>query len=279
MRLWQVLVAIQLLVLLIPNGAQMFYYSGVLLWPQQITALYTKDSTRIGWLSCTIGSATALGQIVAFAIVRWGGNVRYWLIFSALAMVGFISSLAALTPSTLNMGIAFTMLGPFFVGFIELASLALAPLFCNASDIGLASGLLASIRSAGGSVAVAVYTTILSNRLASTIPNNIGPVAVEAGLPSDEISALSKAIRTGTWAKFPGLTPAISQAVARVLPEAYSQAFKTVYLASLGFGAIAIVGSLLSKDAKKHLTNKVERKMQTKKGVKAASQKTEEQEV
>jgi hypothetical protein len=52
------------------------------------------------------------------------------------------------------MGIAFTIIGPFFVGFIELVSLAVVPLFYKPADIGLASGLLASIRSAGGSIAV-----------------------------------------------------------------------------------------------------------------------------
>jgi len=46
-----------------------------------------------------------------------------------------------------------------------------------------------------------------------------------------------------------------------VVPTAYSQAFKTVYLASLAFGGIAILSSLFSKDVQKHLTDKVERKL------------------
>jgi hypothetical protein len=29
----------------------MFYYSAVLLWPQQVQALFTKDVTYAGWLS------------------------------------------------------------------------------------------------------------------------------------------------------------------------------------------------------------------------------------
>ncbi|KAI0127123.1 fungal trichothecene efflux pump-domain-containing protein [Xylariales sp. AK1849] len=241
--------------------ASMFYYSAVLLWPQQVQALFTKDVTYAGWLSCTVASSTALGQVCAGAIVKWGGNVRYWLIFSTFAMVGFVAALASLTPATKNTGIALTILGPFFVGFIELASLALAPLFCEPADIGLASGLLASIRSAGGSVAVAVYSTILSNRLASTVPATIVPVAVAAGLPESQVSSLATAIVGGKLATFPGLTDLIKAAVGAVLPTAYSQAFKTVYLASLGFGAIAIVGCLFSKDAQKHLTDKVERKI------------------
>ncbi|KAL6404285.1 fungal trichothecene efflux pump [Ilyonectria robusta] len=238
--------------------ASMFYYSAVLLWPQQVQALFTKNVTYAGWLSCTVASSTALGQICAGLIVRWGGNVRYWLIFSTFAMVGFVAALASLTPSDKNTGIALTILGPFFVGFIELASLALAPLFCAAQDIGLASGLLASIRSAGGSIAVAVYTSILSNRLTDTIPNNVIPAAEKAGLPESQASDLLTALTAGDLSSF---SDAVQAAVAGALPTAYAQAFKTVYLASLGFGAIAIIGCLFSKDAKKHLTDKVERRM------------------
>jgi hypothetical protein len=77
------------------------------------------------------------------------GKTRYWLILSAFGMVAFVSSCASLTPSTKNMGIAFTIIGPFFVGFIELAALSLAPLFCKPEEIGVSSGMLASIRAAG----------------------------------------------------------------------------------------------------------------------------------
>lgn len=238
--------------------ASMFYYSAVLLWPQQVQALFTTDVTYAGWLSSTVAASTALGQVCAGAIVRWGGNVRYWLIFSTFAMVGFVSALAALTPADKNLGVALTILGPFFVGFIELVSLALAPLFCAAQDIGLASGLLASIRSAGGSIAVAVYSSILSNRLTDTIPNNVIPAAESAGLPTSQVADLLAAVTAKNLTSFSG---PVQAAVGEALPQAYAQAFKTVYLASLGFGGIAIVGCLFSKDAKKHLTDKVERRM------------------
>lgn len=242
----------------IATVSSMVYYSSILLWPQQVQALFTSDITYAGWLSCTVGSATALGQVCAGAIIRWGGNVRYWLIFATFAMVGFVSGLASLTPSDKNTGIALTIIGPFMVGFNELASLALAPLFCKAEDIGLASGLLASIRSAGGSIAIAVYSTILSNRLSSTIPERLVPAATEAGLPRSSVPDLLAAVPSKNFTAF---SDSVQEAVAEALPYAYAEAFKTVYLASLGFGAIAIVGCLLSKDAQALLTNKVERKM------------------
>jgi hypothetical protein len=186
-------------------------------------------------------------------------------------MVGFVSALAALKPSHKDLGIALTILGPFMVGFIELASLALAPLFCKAEDIGLASGLLASIRSAGGSVAVAVYTTILSNRLETTIPAKVIPAATGAGLSQSAVPELLAAVPTKDFSAFPS---AVQEAVMGALPYAYADAFKTVYLASLGFGAIAIIGCLFSKDAQKHLTNKVERKMHDGKKMKATTSST-----
>ncbi|KAI0548937.1 fungal trichothecene efflux pump [Xylaria curta] len=241
--------------------ATMFYYSAVLLWPQQVKALFTSDIYYGGWLSATVPSATAIGQVAGGFLIKGKINIRYWMIFSTFSMVGFVGSLAALTPDSKSTGIALTLIGPFFVGVIELTALAIAPLFCKPADIGLASGLLASIRSAGGSVAVTVYSTILSNRLKYTVPQNIGPVAIAAGLPEDQVPALTSAVLGGSLAKFPGITDSVLKAVSSVLPTAYSQAFQTVYLASFGFGAIAIIGCLFAKDARDLLTDKVERKM------------------
>ncbi|KAJ3570048.1 hypothetical protein NPX13_g5864 [Xylaria arbuscula] len=101
--------------------ATMFYYSAVLLWPQQVKALFTSDITYGGWLSATVPSATAIGQVAGGFIIKGKNiNVRYWMMFSTFAMVGIVGSLAALTPKSLNTGIALTLVGPFFVGVIEI---------------------------------------------------------------------------------------------------------------------------------------------------------------
>ncbi|CAK7208645.1 hypothetical protein SBRCBS47491_000162 [Sporothrix bragantina] len=241
--------------------ASMFYYSALILWPSQVTAMFTTDVTYAGWLTCTISSGTTLGQGLGGILLRYGGNSRHLMMFAAVAMVAFVVSLAALTPDSKNAGVALTILGPFFVGFIELSSMSLAPLFCKPEDIGMASGMLASIRSAGGSIAVAVYQTILTNRLTTTLPAVVGSAAVAAGYPSADVHALALAVKAGTWQKLPNLTPEITSAILGAIPTAYGQAFKTVYLASLGFGGIALIGAFCTKDATKLLTDKVERRM------------------
>lgn len=219
----------------------------------------------MGWISCTVGAGTAFGQAFGFAVIQWGGNVRYWLIFCTALMVATSCSLAALNQHNLGMGIAFTVISAFALGIVELVALTVAPLFCKASDIGLATGLLLSMRSVGGSVSVAVFTTILRNRLQNTIPKVVGSAAVKAGLPGDQIAALSRGVITGTWAKLPGLSAEVVEAVSETIPVAWLQASKTVYLAAIGFGVIGIAASLLTKDVREHLTGKVERKMNLKK--------------
>lgn len=125
----------------------------------------------------------------------------------------------------------------------------------------LYSVIVPSLIRAGGSIAVAVYSTILTNRLATTLPDVVGGAAVRAGLPTSQVPEVLEAASAGTLARVPGITQSILAAVTEALPIAYSQAFKTVYLASLGFGGIAIIGSLLTVDPKKLLTNKVERRL------------------
>ncbi len=224
--------------------------------PQQVNAMYTQDIIYGGWLSCTVGAGVLLGTVVGGLVLHFGANSKYTLIVATVGMVGFVAGLAALTPENKSVGIALTILGPLMVGMIEYTCLTLAPLFCRPEDLGLATGIISSIRSAGASIAVSVYTTILTNRLTSTITTNIGSAVVNAGFDTAKVPTLVAAVKAGTWATFPGLTASLKAIIRGQIPTAYGQAFETVYLASLGFGAVAIVGSLLAVDAQPLLTDK-----------------------
>lgn len=129
------------------------YFPSVYLWPQQVSQIYSIKGSYAGWLACTVGGATALGTSSTGLFIRSFGNSRIILIVASIGMTAFIAGLAGLTSANLNVGIALTILGPFCVGVIELSALSLAPLFCKPEDLGLASGLLGTIRSAGASIA------------------------------------------------------------------------------------------------------------------------------
>lgn len=94
----------------------MIYYSINVIWPTEISALFTTDSIEIGWLSCTIGAGTVLGQVVAGATTKRIGKQRWQLVVCECFVTTFIGMLAAVTTSGRNIAIAGTFIGSFFVG-------------------------------------------------------------------------------------------------------------------------------------------------------------------
>lgn len=101
------------------------------------------------------------------------GYSKYQLIFITVAITAFSGALAAINQNTQAMGLAvwlpcthnlrltlcadsyiqFTAIGGFFVGYLELITLIMCPLYCKPEDIGLASGFLGSAKQVAGTIA------------------------------------------------------------------------------------------------------------------------------
>ena len=213
---------------------------------------------------CTTGTGVVVGQVAAGLVFKPIGHAKYQLIACCVGMTVFLGGLAAADQYHKTLAIAFTILGGLSVGFLELITIIMAGLVCEPGDIGLASGFLASLRQVFGTIAATIYVTILENRLKVTLPADVVPAAVKAGLKASEIPALFDAITAGTAAALnavPGITPAIEKAVGGALQDAYYAAFKTVYLVSITFGGLAILAALFSKNIDELMTGQVARKM------------------
>jgi hypothetical protein len=89
-----------------------------------------------------------------------------------------------------------------------------------------------------------VYTVILSNRLLQTVPSQVPPALLTAGLPSTSIPAFLTAISAGTataFAAVDGLTPNIQAAGMKAYQNATSDAYNTVFLSTIAFSGVGIV--------------------------------------
>jgi N-acetylmuramic acid 6-phosphate (MurNAc-6-P) etherase len=109
-----------------------------------------------------------------------------------------------------------------------------------------------------------IYVSILTNRLATTLPANVAPAASKAGLPTTALPALFAALAAGTPTALeavPGINPTIIAAVGDAVKTAYTQAFKTVYLTSIAFGGLAIIAALFVTPIDGLLTDFVARKI------------------
>lgn len=242
----------------------MFYYSLTVIWPQMITSLYTTDQIMIGLMSGTVGGSIAFGQVVGGATVRFGFG-HWQLRAAAILMCAFIGGMAAADASTRTMAIVFCCLGAFAVGIVEVIGIIAVPFTVPPQDLGLASGLLGSMRSTLGSVALAIFTSILSTRKASEIPPRLHTLAELDSLPASSITALLKAGLAGavsTIAAIPGIPTDRVATYIRAIQEGNVNAFRTVFLSSLAFGGIATICALLTKNFSNHFNNTVERRLQ-----------------
>lgn len=88
--------------------------------------------------------------------------------------------------------------------------------------------------------------------------------ALDAGLPKSSLANLLEAITAGTQTAMeavPGITDKIILAATDATKTAYSQAFSTVFLASIAFGGLAIIASLVSVSMDEELNNVVATKL------------------
>lgn len=202
------------------------YYSMSILWPQQIAYLFGGSQTHRGWLACVVGGSFFLGQVLGGPLCRFIKKTRFILLTATLSLLAWSAAMIAVNPGQEAKGIAFMFLACISVGVIETCSLALAPLPLPTEDIGVALGALGTIRSAGASVATAIYTTILTNKLTKFMNPSVTAAALAAGLPSDSITALLQAISSGDLDSVPGINPQISAAVGAASALAAANAFR-----------------------------------------------------
>jgi hypothetical protein len=127
-------------------------------------------------------------------------------------------------------------------------------------DLGFSGGLAGMARYAGGSLAQAIYTTILTNtqtrRLALTLPK----AAIAAGMTSENAQKLLTAFPLGATAlvAVPGTNAEALAAAAEAFKWSYAHALKIVALSSLSFGLVGLICCFLCEDLTPKMTNKTE---------------------
>jgi hypothetical protein len=232
------------------------YYAFAIVWPQMVVILYSDDGKPMDgpWLSSLVGLCIVLGEIVGGFCAKSIGKLKYQCfvtlllggIFFACKLIDNIHvavsttstdicpGVATCTPNTRARAAALVSFGVFFIGWTE--SLAITMVTLTAKDqtqLGSASGVAGSIRFLISSISATVYTVILTNRLAQTIPAFVIPAVVNAGLPAssagDFIAAFSN---SSLFADIPNITPTIIAVGTVAYKEANASAYRTVFLVS-----------------------------------------------
>lgn len=166
-----------------------------------------------------------------------------WAMIGAAIISAPLLSAAAYDLDNKPLTCALLFIGAFAMGVVESVSITTSTFpLRSQEEIGQGGGLSGSIRNFTSAIAIAVYVSTLNNRLAQTIPANIGPVAEQAGIPTSAIPDIVAAVTgAGTFDAVGQISPAVQSALATAYRLAFKQAASTVFLVILAFSGPAII--------------------------------------
>jgi hypothetical protein len=98
---------------------------------------------------------------------------------------------------------------------------------------------------------------ILSNRIATTVPEKVIPAITGAGLPTSSVASFLAGFATGEFGEVEGITPQILAAGARAYKVANADAYRTVFLTTIAFTGIALIASVFLPNVEDRMTGKV----------------------
>ena len=102
------------------------------------------------------------------------------------AFLGLNATANENTPARATVLVAFASA---MIGATNCIGILIAQLGARDEDIGVVTGLVNSLRSTGGAVGVAIYSSLLANRVSSTLAKNVGGAVAQAGLPASSIGS------------------------------------------------------------------------------------------
>lgn len=242
----------------------MIYYSMTILWPTIIGTVYTTNVLAIGWQSSVVGGGVLLGQTLGGLAISFVPKVKYQTVIAACLSFAFVTSLSTISQGDVG-HTAFITLGVLAcvsIGFVDNITFPGVTLVIQPQDIGLATGVLGSIRAAGGAIAQALYVSVLDNKLTTYLPANVAPAALKAGLPSSSLPDLFAGITAGNFSAVPGITSNIIAVVGEQVTRSYIDSFKVVFYVTVPFGVILILAACFVPNMESFLGNNVAKRLQ-----------------
>ncbi|KAK0260782.1 hypothetical protein LTS09_004557 [Friedmanniomyces endolithicus] len=231
----------------------MFYYATNITWPTMVGVYFTSAATppHIIYLLATVqGFGIFTGAMLLSFLGTHIGHWRWQMGVPITLMTFFGGLLAYITPEHESLAIAFAFLTAAAYGYAQYLSIAYIQFGADQTELGVA----------GGAVAVTTFATILGTTQSAYAVSHVIPAAEAAGASTAVAENVLAALPLGAAAleKVQGLTTAIAEAAGAAFVESYVQGVKTVALASIGFGGLAIVACLFLEDIGPKMTPKIE---------------------
>ncbi|KAK5043501.1 hypothetical protein LTR84_011943 [Exophiala bonariae] len=154
---------------------------------------------------------------------------------------------------------------PLFLGAglgIALTALMVAAQFSTpAEHIAIASGLMISVRSLGGTIGLAIYNAIFNDSLSRNLASKIAAATLPLGLPDTSLGPFIGALAANNITALGEITrgnTTIIGAGASALLDAYAVAFRNVWIAAGAFAALAVLVSIFMTDPRAEFNARID---------------------
>lgn len=162
---------------------------------------------------------------------------------------------------------------PAFAGLglgIAVANITTAAQLCAPpSLIAITSGLVAGIRSFGGSIALPIFNSIFNSTITKQIPAEIAAAVLPLGLSPDDLGRFIVALTSQDQQALeiiPGVTTSMIDAGHQGLATAYLLGFRYVWIAAGAFAFVAAVGSCFFVNTRDDLNMQIDAPLQPQHG-------------
>ncbi|KAK1621521.1 major facilitator superfamily domain-containing protein, partial [Colletotrichum phormii] len=232
----------------------------------QVGVLYETDAIIVGaryslmLVSAGIGAAVASWYCTITKRVRWITTIAF------LIFVVFFACMATTNSSSSNPVWGYPILLGVALGMTLTTLVTAAQLSIPPELISVASGLIISVRSLGGTIGIAIYSVLFNDGMSHTYAN-IAQAVLPAGFDAMDLPSLITALNShdqSALAEVPGVTPDILSRGTHALLDTYAEALRNVWISASCFVAFAAIASAflfdLEKEFNDHIDAPLERK-------------------
>ncbi|KAB5517003.1 major facilitator superfamily domain-containing protein [Coniochaeta sp. 2T2.1] len=228
-----------------PNGFRYFFYIAAATFA--LAAPYASTPT------------TAYTFNEKLAKLDWIG---YTLLSSSLVLfcVGLSYSQNPYQWSDARVSASFAIGMGFGLGMTLITLITAAQLSIPVELVSVATGLIISVRSLGGTVGIAIYNTVFISAM-KKLPGKVAHAAIAAGLPPSSVERFVTDLagqNSTDLVTVPGVTPEIIGAGAGALLDTYATGFRNVWVTALAFCVLAGISSVFLFDPSKEFNNHID---------------------
>ncbi|KEF54622.1 uncharacterized protein A1O9_09064 [Exophiala aquamarina CBS 119918] len=188
--------------------------------------------------------AIVLSFVSAWYITRFKA-LKGPLVLSQLALLLMFVLMATVKPTTSESVLwGYPLLGGLGLGCITTAIFVAAQLSITGELIAIGTGLVAAARALGGLVGLVVNNAIFNSAVQRHVPTGVAAAVSPLGLDPAQLGNFILALGTANpeaIAAIPGVTPEMIGAATQALRQAYSIAFRNVWVAAACFTVPGVI--------------------------------------